>query len=165
MLWIRIRIELGRLDPDPNPGGKKLPSKIEFEKWRNFMFRRAACSLLSAEGYFWGLDAFHGSMGINKLKFFKIKNRIFFSCKISQNLVIKILDPDPHGIRCGSPTLRGNLVSEEAYTFLAVVSLSPPAFKGTVAWDGFPQCWWKLTDPGLIKCRGWFLNFSEAPLI
>ncbi len=38
------------------------------------------------------------------------------------------------------------------------------SFKGTVAWDGFPQCWRKLTDPGL-KCRGWFLNFSEAPLI
>ncbi len=23
----------------------------------------------------------------------------------------------------------------------------------------------KLTDVGLTKCRGWFLNFSEAPLI
>ncbi len=55
------------------------------------------------------------------------------------------------------------------FHFLKASTLSMPIhrgiFKGTVAWDGFPQCWQKLTDPGLIKCRGWFLNFSEAPLI
>ncbi len=37
--------------------------------------------------------------------------------------------------------------------------------KGTLSWDRFRQCWRKLTDVGLNKGRGWFLNFSEAPLI
>jgi hypothetical protein len=26
---IRIRIDIGRLEPDPDPGGEKLPTKIE----------------------------------------------------------------------------------------------------------------------------------------
>jgi hypothetical protein len=39
------------------------------------------------------------------------------------------------------------------------------AFKGTVAWDRFRQYCQNLTDVGLNKGRGWFLNFSEAPLI
>ncbi len=43
---------------------------------------------------------------------------------------------------------------------------SPPLiFKGTVLRDRFRKCWRKLTDLGLNKGRGWFLNFSEAPLI
>jgi hypothetical protein len=29
MFRIRIRIDFGLLDPDPDPGGQKLPSKIE----------------------------------------------------------------------------------------------------------------------------------------
>ncbi len=37
--------------------------------------------------------------------------------------------------------------------------------KGTVLRDRFRKCWRKLTDLGLNKDRGWFLNFSEAPLI
>ncbi len=37
--------------------------------------------------------------------------------------------------------------------------------KGTVLRDRFRKCWRKLTDLGLNKGRGWFLNFSEAPLI
>jgi hypothetical protein len=41
----------------------------------------------------------------------------------------------------------------------------PLSFKGTVAWDRFRQYCQKLTDVGLNKGRGWFLNFSEAPLI
>ncbi len=36
--------------------------------------------------------------------------------------------------------------------------------KGTVLWDRFRKCWRKLKDLGLNKGRGWFLNFSEAPL-
>jgi hypothetical protein len=39
------------------------------------------------------------------------------------------------------------------------------SLKGTVAWDRFRQYCQKLTDVGLNKGRGWFLNFSEAPLI
>jgi hypothetical protein len=27
MLWISFRIDFGRLDPDPDPGGQKLPTK------------------------------------------------------------------------------------------------------------------------------------------
>jgi hypothetical protein len=27
VLWIRIRIDFGRLNPDPDPGGPKLPAK------------------------------------------------------------------------------------------------------------------------------------------
>ncbi len=37
--------------------------------------------------------------------------------------------------------------------------------KGIVSWDRFGKCWRKLTDLGLNKARGWFLNFSDAPLI
>ncbi len=37
--------------------------------------------------------------------------------------------------------------------------------KGTVLRDRFQKCGRKLTDLGLNKGRGWFLNFSEAPLI
>ncbi len=37
-------------------------------------------------------------------------------------------------------------------------------FKGTVLWDRFRKCWRKI-DLGLNKGRGWFLNFSKAPLI
>jgi hypothetical protein len=29
MLWIRIRIHFGRLDPDPDPGGHKLHTKVK----------------------------------------------------------------------------------------------------------------------------------------
>jgi hypothetical protein len=29
VLRIRIRIDFGRLDPDPDPGGQKLPTKVE----------------------------------------------------------------------------------------------------------------------------------------
>ncbi len=36
---------------------------------------------------------------------------------------------------------------------------------GTVLWDRFRKCWRKLIDLGLNKGRGWFLNFSKAPLI
>ncbi len=37
--------------------------------------------------------------------------------------------------------------------------------KGTVSWDRFKKCWWKWTDLGLNKGRGWVLNFLETPLI
>ena len=39
------------------------------------------------------------------------------------------------------------------------------AFKGTVLRDRFQKCLRKLTDLGLNKGRGWFLNFSEVPLM
>jgi hypothetical protein len=47
----------------------------------------------------------------------------------------------------------------------SLVIVSKGNLKGTVAWDRFRQCWRKLTDVGLNKGRGWFFNFSEAPLI
>jgi hypothetical protein len=43
-----IRINFGRLDPDP--GGQKCPTKIE--KVKNFMFSSAEWSLLRVEGLF-----------------------------------------------------------------------------------------------------------------
>ncbi len=49
-------------------------------------------------------------------------------------------------------------------TFLKSISWDSP-FQGTVLRDRFKKCWRKLTDLGLNKGRGWFLNFSEAPLI
>ncbi len=59
--------------------------------------------------------------------------------------------------------------------FLALICTCPSVFlmrwlfislfKGTVSWDRFQKCWWKWTDLGLFKGRGWFFNFSEAPLI
>jgi|LakMenEpi03Aug12_release.lakeMendotaPanAssembly.Ray.scaffolds.fasta_scaffold4135339_1 hypothetical protein len=45
VLWIRIRIDFGRLVPDPDPGGLKWPSKIE-KKLKNFMLCSAGCLLL-----------------------------------------------------------------------------------------------------------------------
>ncbi len=36
--------------------------------------------------------------------------------------------------------------------------------KGTVLRDRFWKCWQKFTDVGL-KGRGWYMNFSEAPLM
>ena len=37
--------------------------------------------------------------------------------------------------------------------------------KGTVLRDRFGKCCRKLTDLGLNKGHGWFLNFKEVPLI
>jgi hypothetical protein len=37
------------------------------KKLRNFMFRSAGCSLLRAEGFFFGLDGLYGGLG--KLQF------------------------------------------------------------------------------------------------
>ncbi len=42
---------------------------------------------------------------------------------------------------------------------------SSSSIKGIVSWDRFQKCWRKWTDLGLNKGRGWFLNFSETPLI
>ncbi len=46
-----------------------------------------------------------------------------------------------------------------------IFSLPYTIIKGTVLRDRFRKCWQKLTDLGLNKGHGWFLNFSEAPLI
>jgi hypothetical protein len=40
---IRIRIDFGRLEPDPDPGGQKLPTKIE----KNYVLK---CWMFSLEG-------------------------------------------------------------------------------------------------------------------
>ncbi len=49
--------------------------------------------------------------------------------------------------------------------FCCSKSLFVLVLKGTVLRDRFRKRWRKLTDLGLNKGRGWFLNFSEAPLI
>ncbi len=38
------------VDPDPDPGGQKCPTRVE--KFCNFMFLSAGCSLLRPEGFF-----------------------------------------------------------------------------------------------------------------
>jgi hypothetical protein len=39
MLWIRIRNDFGRLDPDPDPSGQRGPQKEKkFINLRHFMF-------------------------------------------------------------------------------------------------------------------------------
>jgi hypothetical protein len=53
---IRIRVDFDRLDPDPDrdPGGKKLPTKIEKPKGNVTKFhvlKCFLCSLLRAEGF------------------------------------------------------------------------------------------------------------------
>jgi hypothetical protein len=47
--WTRIRIR----NPDPDPGGQKLPQKLI-----NIIFRSAECSFLTAEGFSWSLNVF-----------------------------------------------------------------------------------------------------------
>ncbi len=50
-------------------------------------------------------------------------------------------------------------------TIYFIVCIKTLNFKGTVLRDRFQKCCLKLTDLGLNKSRGWFLNFSETPLI
>jgi hypothetical protein len=47
---------------DPDPGGQKLPIKIEKKK-PNFVFRRAECSLFRAKGFSCSLDVFMKAKG------------------------------------------------------------------------------------------------------
>ncbi len=42
VMWIRIRIDSGRLDPDPDSGGQKCATKKR-TKWTYFMFWSAGC--------------------------------------------------------------------------------------------------------------------------
>jgi hypothetical protein len=58
--WIRIRIQIA----DPDPGGQKLPQKIE--KRTEFS---SGCSLLRAEGFSCSLGVLYGGLGISKLQF------------------------------------------------------------------------------------------------
>jgi hypothetical protein len=49
-IWIRIRIDIGRLDADPNTGGKKDSQKISqeilcFEVLDVFFLRASSCSM------------------------------------------------------------------------------------------------------------------------
>ncbi len=63
-----------------------------------FLFWRAGCSHLRAEGFSCSLDVLYGDLGISKLQFLikKIKSKFFFVVNFFQYLVIKTLDPDPH---------------------------------------------------------------------
>jgi hypothetical protein len=59
--WIRIRI--GNADPDVDPGGQKIPSKIK-NKVPNFMF--VVLNVLRAECVSCSVDVLHGGLGILK---------------------------------------------------------------------------------------------------
>ncbi len=59
----------------------------------------------------------------------------------------------------------GSTLSCKKMPNLNALSGLKDCFKGTVFRDRFRKCWRKLTDLGLNKGRGWFLNFSEAPPI
>jgi hypothetical protein len=63
------------VDPDPDPGGQKLPTKKK--KLRKILFLSAGCSLLRAEGFSCSLDVLYGGLGISKLQF--LTKNIFFS--------------------------------------------------------------------------------------
>ncbi len=59
---------IGSVDPYPDPGGQKWPTKID-KKLRNFIVLSAGCSLLRAECFFCSLDFLSGGLGIGKLYF------------------------------------------------------------------------------------------------
>jgi hypothetical protein len=95
-----IRIDFSRLDPDPGPGGQKLPTKIEKNSEISCFFLSAGCSLLGAEGFSCSLDVLHGDFGMNKLQFLIQKLSFFSTVKFSNFWSSKTLDtelnPDPH---------------------------------------------------------------------
>jgi hypothetical protein len=55
--------------PDPDPGGKKRPTK----KVNKFHFLSTGCSLLRAEGFYCSSDVLFEGLGISKLLFFEEK--------------------------------------------------------------------------------------------
>jgi hypothetical protein len=112
-----IRIDLGRLVPDPDPGGQKAPPKMTniSKKLRNFKFWCSGFSILKAEGFSCTLDVNSGDLGISKLQFLIKKYYFFSALNFFQNLVIKplnldpdwpkMLDPEPHWNKFGSASL------------------------------------------------------------
>ncbi len=87
MLRIRVRINFGQLDPDPDPhweGGPKLPTKV-----KKLQVLKCQMFFLRDEDFCWGF--LYGGLGISKLQF--LIKKIF--CFSSVNLVIKTLDLDP----------------------------------------------------------------------
>jgi hypothetical protein len=76
VLWILIwiRIAFSRLDPDPDPGGQKLLTKIEKGK----KFQCFGCSLFKAEGFSFSLDVLHVGPG-KKIAFLFIFDIHFLS--------------------------------------------------------------------------------------
>jgi hypothetical protein len=86
------------LNPDPDPGGHKLPTNIE--KLINFIFRSAGCSLVRAEGFSCILD------NDTKYQFLITKKRLFlkillyfFSPVFDHQNPGFGLDPDPLSIQ------------------------------------------------------------------
>jgi hypothetical protein len=70
MRWIRIAF--GRLDPDTDPGRKKLPTSGKSEESSCF-----ECS----EGFSCSLKVLHVGLRITKIEFSVLKNSNFFSSK------------------------------------------------------------------------------------
>jgi hypothetical protein len=95
VLWIRIRIDFGRLEPDLDPGGQKLPTKKR-KSDESYWFE---CKMFSFEG--WRLLLWFGRLlwrpRINILKIFDQKYGINFLSiveRIFKILVLKSLEPD-----------------------------------------------------------------------
>jgi hypothetical protein len=68
------------VDPDPDPRGQKLPTKVEM--FSKLHVLSVGWPLLRAEGFFCNLDVLYGGLGISKLQLLIKKNlNFFFSCK------------------------------------------------------------------------------------
>ncbi len=109
-MWIRIRIGSGF---DGVPGsGSGLAIQIQEgknEKFINYVFCSAGCSLLRAEGFSRSLDVLYEGIGIRKLQILIKKDITKFSAVF---LVIKTLDQDSR------ETLDPEPDSESGYTTL-----------------------------------------------
>jgi hypothetical protein len=62
--WIRIRIRTGNTDPDQDPGGPKLTTKV-----KNLKFSSARCSVLRDEDFSCSVDILYDGLGISKSQF------------------------------------------------------------------------------------------------
>ncbi len=96
VLWIRISIHFGRLDPDP--GGPKWPTKV-----KKLKFWCVRCSLFRDENFSCSLDVLFGGLGINKLQFLIKIIQFLFPLEIFPNFWSSnpwIQDGDPHWKKC-----------------------------------------------------------------
>jgi hypothetical protein len=85
-----------RLEPDPNPRGKKPTKQKKSEEMSCLEVLDVLFLRLEASPVAWTSFMYRRGLGINVLQFLVRKIRFFLlTCKIFQFLVIKSLDPDP----------------------------------------------------------------------
>jgi len=82
-IWIWICIDIGRLDADPYPEGKKDSQKRSEEI---SCFEVVDVLFLRARGFSCSMDVLHGGLGINVLQF--LINKI---CIFSTRIVLRLL--------------------------------------------------------------------------